>query len=70
MDWLGPEAKESGLAMARLRAVFDQILSQNEDIFDFVAQPRSRNYPNLFGGESKVVEPRLAIAMCWLFQRA
>lgn len=68
--WLGPEAKESGLAIARFRAVFDQILSQNEDIFDSLAQPCSQKYPNLFAGEGKVVEPRLAIAMCWLFQRA
>jgi hypothetical protein len=68
--WLGPEAKESGLAMTRFRAVFDQILSPNEDIFNVFSRPLSQQYPNLFAGEGKVVEPRLAIAMCWLFQRA
>jgi hypothetical protein len=68
--WLGPEANGSGLAMARFQAVFDQIISENEDIFGFVGRPLSQQYTNLFAEEDKVVEPSLAIAMCWLFQRS
>jgi hypothetical protein len=67
--WLGPEAKRSGLAMARFQVVFDHILLQNENIFDFVGRPLSQQYPNLFAEKGEVVEPSLAIAMCWLFQR-
>lgn len=52
--WLGPEAKESGLAMTRFRAVFDQILSPNEDIFDVFSLPLSQNVPIYLQGKARL----------------